>query len=75
MTEKIDYFGTGKDGGNYSFLSNFYWFGDTTVEHQYQAAKTLDSEWKTRILAAESPGAAKKLGRRAPLRAASCMIF
>lgn len=66
--EKIDYFGTGSDAGDHSFLSNFYWFGDTTVEHQYQSNKTHDPEWKVRILAAESPQEAKKLGRRAPLR-------
>lgn len=68
MVDRIEYFGTGDDAGDYSFLSNFYWHEETTVEHQYQAAKTYDSIWKTRILAAWTPAAAKKLGRKAPLR-------
>jgi ribA/ribD-fused uncharacterized protein len=67
MTDKIDYFGTGNDAGDYSFLSNFYWNG-WTVEHHFQAAKTDDPTWASRILNAPSPNAAKKLGRKAPLR-------
>lgn len=68
MVDKIDYFGTGEDAGDHSFLSNFYWFDDSTVEHQYQAAKTLDEEWKVQILGASTPAAAKKLGKRCPIR-------
>lgn len=73
MTDRIDYFGTGKDAGEYSFLSNFYLvdeglYAGMTVEHWFQAGKTQDEAWRNRILDAESPGVAKKLGRRAPLR-------
>lgn len=68
MTDVIDYFGTGSDAGDHSFLSNFYRSGRTTVEHHYQAAKTDDPVWAARILAAPTPGQAKKLGRKAPMR-------
>lgn len=68
MPDVIDYFGTGSDAGDYSFLSNFYLHGNWTVEHHYQAAKTDDPQWASRILNAPTPGAAKKLGRKAPLR-------
>lgn len=68
--------------GEHAYLSNFYpspfrWDGtldaisDTlvpTVEHAYQAAKTLDVKWQERILAAETPTQAKKLGRQVPMR-------
>lgn len=64
----IDYFGTGSDAGDYSFLSNFYEHNGWTVEHHYQAAKTTDPAWAARIFAAPTPGQAKKLGRRAPMR-------
>lgn len=70
MTDRIDYFGTGQDAGDYSFLSNFYEHDGWTVEHHYQAAKTDDPDWRHRILEAPTPGAAKKLGRRAPIRSA-----
>ena len=61
--------------GDYAFLSNFYrasfvW-RDTeylTAEHAFQAAKTRDPDWHAMILAAPTPGKAKRLGRRAPLR-------
>lgn len=66
--EIIDYFGTGADAGDNSFLSNFYEHDGSTVEHRYQAAKTDDMTWAARILSAPTPGAAKKLGRRAPMR-------
>lgn len=64
----IDYFGTGKDAGEFSFLSNFYEHDGWTVEHHYQAAKTDDPQWVKRILRASTPAAAKKLGRKAPIR-------
>lgn len=67
MTDVIDYFGTGNDAGDNSFLSNFYWHG-WTVEHHFQAAKTDDPVWVQKILTAPTPGAAKKLGRKAPMR-------
>jgi ribA/ribD-fused uncharacterized protein len=54
--------------GPYRFLSNFYYFSNTTVEHQFQAAKTTDPEWKQRILNAPTPGMAKRLGRKCPCR-------
>lgn len=68
MTDVIDYFGTGSDAGDYSFLSNFYKHDGWTVEHRYQATKTDDPEWRTAIMRCATPGAAKKMGRRAPMR-------
>jgi ribA/ribD-fused uncharacterized protein len=60
--------------GEYRFLSNFYpseiyyeglkW---PTVEHAYQAAKTLDLPSKQRIREAETAGEAKRLGQLVPL--------
>jgi ribA/ribD-fused uncharacterized protein len=49
--------------------SNF-WRGPNRVtgEHDFQSRKTHDLKWKTRILVAPTPGEAKRLGRRAPLR-------
>lgn len=73
----IDYFGTGNDAGDYSFLSNFFYYLPSrdwsesrliTVEHRYQAAKTEHMGWKEEILKAKTPTAAKKLGRVATLR-------
>lgn len=67
--------------GEYRFLSNFYpspikfehprYAGLTkapTVEHAFQASKTLDCLWIPRILTAERPGEAKFLGREVPAR-------
>lgn len=61
--------------GKYRFLSNFYpcviTDGDVfypTVEHAFQAAKTLDVTEQTQIRLAASPGEAKRLGRAAALR-------
>ena len=62
--------------GVYRFLSNFYptrvVYGDgwiyPTVEHAFQAAKTTDPTWQAHIRHATTPGDAKRLGRRAPLR-------
>lgn len=39
-----------------------------TVEHAYQAAKTLDAGWRERIRLAPDPLTAKRLGRDCPLR-------
>ena len=57
--------------GEHRFLSNFHpspiWFEGVsypTVEHAYQAAKSDDFEEKLRIASVESPGVAKRLGRR-----------
>ena len=59
----------------YFFLSNFYdsvvkFDGDSfrTVEHAYQAAKTLDEESRNKIRDAKSPGKAKRLGQKVDLR-------
>lgn len=61
--------------GEYRFLSNF-WPCEVTydgkrypsVEHAYQAAKTLDEAERTSIRKAGSAGEAKKLGRRVTMR-------
>ena len=61
--------------GHYFWLSNFYpspitYQGITypTVEHAFQAAKTTNKKEKLLIAAAESPGQAKRMGRRVALR-------
>lgn len=50
--------------GDYRFLSNFYHCDHlgTTTEHLYQAAKPSDPIEMIRILAAPTPGQAKRLG-------------
>lgn len=63
MTTRIDSF-----EGKYRFLSNFWPDNGTTLEHHYQAAKTLDVKWAAMILMAPTPNEAKKLGRRAPIQ-------
>ena len=66
----IDFF-----DGEYAFLSNFYnascIFEEKlypTVEHAFQAAKSLNHAERDWIAAAGSPGLAKRLGRRVNLR-------
>ena len=61
--------------GEFRFLSNFYpaevyHDGITypTVEHAFQAAKTLNFEQRWNISRLGSPGAAKRVGRGATLR-------
>lgn len=61
--------------GKYAFLSNFepspfIIDGVTfpTVEHWFQACKTLDSAEFKAIAAAETPGKAKRMGRHVTLR-------
>ena len=61
--------------GKYRFLSNFWsvsisFDGEIypTVEHAYQAAKTLDQQWRMRIRQAGKPGDAKKIGGKVPIR-------
>ncbi|MCK5641033.1 MAG: NADAR family protein, partial [Gammaproteobacteria bacterium] len=65
----------------FRFLSNFFpspvWIaGDehqdnySTVEHAFQAAKTLDPKERKTVREAASPGEAKKLGRLVKLRPA-----
>lgn len=62
--------------GEYAFLSNFYPStivdreGNVypTVEHYFQAMKTLDDKEREAIRTAETPGQAKRLGRKCTLR-------
>lgn len=61
--------------GEYSFLSNFYpaeveWEGVLypTVEHAFQAAKTIDTTERESVRLAASPVIAKRLGRQVTLR-------
>lgn len=61
--------------GDHFFLSNFYpadiiYDGETypTVEHAFQAAKTLDKQERLTLREAETPARAKRLGRRVTLR-------
>jgi ribA/ribD-fused uncharacterized protein len=61
--------------GELDFLSNFYpspftWKGEVykTAEHAYQAAKTENKEEQEKIIEAETPGRAKRLGSKATLR-------
>lgn len=62
--------------GYYAFLNNFYFspfaaydgFVYKTVEHYFQAAKTLVSHEQRAIRAASTPARAKMLGKRCTLR-------
>lgn len=61
--------------GEYAFLSNFYEskivYKDITfptVEHAFQAAKSLSEEEQAAISIAKTPGIAKRLGRKVLLR-------
>ena len=61
--------------GDYAFLSNFYeskivYKGITfpTVEHAFQAAKSLSEEEQAAISIAKTPSIAKRLGRKVLLR-------
>jgi len=61
--------------GMYAFLSNFAPSDISyenifypTVEHAFQAAKTLIPSWRLEIQNTPTPGLAKKLGRRLPMR-------
>lgn len=62
--------------GKYAFLSNFYPSSITdedyitypTVEHYFQAMKTLDTGVRFYIAIQTTPGKAKRLGRRLDLR-------
>ena len=62
--------------GDYRFLSNFYpspmtWGNQEypTAEHVYQSCKTGDLEWSERIRLAPTPGDAKRMGQKVPIRA------
>jgi ribA/ribD-fused uncharacterized protein len=63
--------------GQYRFLSNFYLLPSPiryegifypTVEHAYQAAKTLDKWERLRISKLPTPGVAKREGRKVKLQ-------
>ena len=65
--------------GQYYFLSNYYpsciylkiqddWIACRTVEHAFQASKTIYPKQQLEIIAAETPGKAKRLGRQLILR-------
>ena len=61
--------------GQYEFLSNFFpsviEYGGIqypTVEHAFQAAKSLSEEEQAAISIAKTPGIAKRLGRKVVLR-------
>lgn len=55
--------------GRFAFLSNFWREASGyTVEHKFQAAKTNDPMLKSWVLAAHSPGEAKRRGRKVTLR-------
>mgnify|MGYP003560200375 CR=1 FL=1 len=64
-----------KFDGPYAFLSNFYHspiiyegLEYPTVEHAFQAAKTLKMSERESIAALPTPGAAKRAGRQVSLR-------
>ena len=40
-----------------------------SIEHAYQTMKTDDLEWRQKIIDAPTPGKAKRIGKKAPLRA------
>lgn len=54
--------------GKYFFLSNFYPGDKTSLEHKFQAAKTLNPIEKLEIMEASTPGKAKRLGKKVELR-------
>lgn len=61
--------------GEYRFLSNFFPSPVTyegiefpTVEHAFQAAKTMDTVERIRIAELKKPGEAKRAGRKVALR-------
>lgn len=61
--------------GQYRFLSNFFpvelehrGLCYKSVEHFYQAMKTLDIGMRTKIANASTPGKAKQMGRKILLR-------
>lgn len=61
--------------GKYFFLSNFFYFPFIwnnkewkTIEHAFQAAKTKNIFKQEEIRNAETPGEAKRLGRKLTLR-------
>lgn len=60
----------GDFSAEYHFLSNFSYEGGVkpTVEHHYQAWKATFPKEASEVMAAHSPGAAKRLGQKLVLR-------
>ena len=55
--------------GPYRFLSNFARLPDgSTLEHYYQAEKTLSTRGALWVMTAATPAEAKKRGRQVPIR-------
>ena len=61
--------------GEYGFLSNFHHhpvrYGGAewmSAEHAYQAAKTADPDERRMIMESDTPGRAKRLGRKCSMR-------
>lgn len=56
--------------GEFAFLSNFALMdeGEITVEHQFQAAKMASLEDSAKIINCKTPGQAKRLARKYPMR-------
>jgi len=61
--------------GKFRYLSNYYrtdvvFEGKVyrTVEHAFQAAKTLSEKERAKIRSSQDPGSAKRIGRRVTLR-------
>lgn len=74
FANKIDELLKSKFDGDYFFLSNFYPCEINlcdkiypSVEHAFQAAKTNDEQEREKIRLAETPGKAKRLGRKVRL--------
>jgi len=70
LHESIEHF-----NGPFSFLSNFYpaevhldGLEYPTVEHAFQAAKSVSLQHRERVQSASTPGKAKRLGRGVKLR-------
>ena len=64
-----------KFSGEYDFLSNFYpspfiyeGVEYPTVEHAFQALKTLDKDEREKVIACDTPSKAKRMGRKVKLR-------
>lgn len=65
-----------KFDGQFAFLSNFFpsciigedGFAYPTVEHYFQAQKTYDMQKRYSISLADTPGKAKRMGRKVELR-------
>lgn len=69
--EKTDYYTIWGFRGDNHFLSNFYPAKVKrypTSEHAYQAAKSLDPDYRLLIAQCKTPGHAKKLGSKVILR-------